>query len=1187
MESPAPADPRSLLPLLVAGAPAEDVARATSELTALTQTPDGALSVMRSLLEWVGGPDAAAECDREPPASRRGEALSLLAWALADQRHDDQAEQVAKTALELGVRHAATDALMLVCERRGREAEGDQLVSRLLGSDDDRSHHPLRPMQRAALAAWNAGDLVRATNLSRALVERSPADVEALFRAGYGLYAAGQWSDALPLLERYRKWTEQDADALLPIAGCLCGVGRYDDAMALLGQIVAQSDGPAARLFLAWVQIAWNELGKGLLERAEGAIGNARAVLEQPAAVDDELVGAVLGDLDAIEGVIDALAGQLDLAHRTLTRMRRAGSPSSAILEEAIADVESGRVVATGIELPRHRRQRPRGPLGDRLATAKAGEVVDLENGTWEAGNVVLPPGVILRGHGPDTILQGSRSPVLVSRGTGAALEQLSVILSGSNLTDDHVAVLVEGGDLRLSDTRVEAKRGVAVSARLDAHPLVERSELSGGLGMGAYDNAAPVVRGGRITSGAKRFGVLVAGQATGQWRDVEISQTGWACVRVIGTAAPTFAGCKVHGSKGGSGFWIGEDARGSYEGNEVWEHESPGFLADDRARPELRGNRIHHQTCAAIQLAGQSEATVENNEIDDVEAALIECLHESKGTVRNNTMRGGVGPGIWVLHKATPTLEGNRIEGTRRSGIEVAYSACPTVRKCVVERSQGAGIRITESAGSTIEDVKVVECLSGIDVSGSATPVLRGTRVEKPVFAGLVVGGGATVKVEGLTVTGGKVGLDFGGRSVVEASGVRLEGVEATPVQVGAAARATLVGTTLEPPRTSGPGVTVGGGADLMLRDATVKAGSAAAAIVVRAQGVVRIDGGTVQGSGRTPVLASDNARVRVRVAAIVGTGGVAIDATGQSGVATEDARIEGDVRVGPEGQREDWAEPPSPEAHAAVVLLCRGPVDDAAISAALGDDGGPEGHVRFTSGRSAPPRAGLWPLAGEDGALRDAVREAGAWVEVHRKSGVAEDAEVAEMRKFAHAVLRVVRAAGATAVWTPAGARLLVASTFTREAIDGAGVGRLFCAVRATPVGSNVLVETVGLESFGQTDVQCESAPEHRSILEPILWSFVDAIVTGPSRYGYRSVTNPVGDSPQTFMLPEPKHDLAPPRKVWSLQPIGDLAAGGGWAKQTKQAWGKAPAKKGFGEEPPKKGLGESTVKKGFGKG
>lgn len=1168
METMAPVDVRTLLPLLTAGSPAADAARATRELTAVAQTPEGALEVMRALLEWAGRADAAAECANEAPDTRRGEAMSLLAWALADQRHDSEAEQVGKVAIELGLRRAATDALLLVWERQGRHAERDELVSKYLASEDAEGFHALVPMQRAALEAWDGGDLLRATNLSRAIVERSPADMAALFRAGYGLYLAGRWADAVELLERYRKWTEDDDDALLPLAGCLYGLGRYDDAMTLLGRLAQDAQTEPERLFLAWVQIAWNELGKGLLERAEGAVGSARAVLEQRGAVDEAMVGLARGDLDAIEGVIDALSGQLDLAHRTLARMRRSGAGSAAILEEAIADVEAGRVRTTGIELPRHRRQRPRGSLADKLQGAQPGQTVDLDNGAWDAEGVVVPPGVVLRGQGPDTILQGARSPILVSRGAGAAIERLSVVLSGKEVSDDQAAILIEDGDLCVRDVIVEATRGVAVAVRLDAKPLLERVELRGGLGLGVYDRAAPVVRGGRITGGSKRFGVLVGGQATGEWREVEIAQTDWACVRVIGTAAPSFLGCKVHGSKNGSGFWIGEDARGLYEGNEIFGNRYPGILCDERSKPVARANRVHHHACAAIQLAGQSEATIENNEVQDVDAAHIECLHESKGTVRGNVLRGGAGPGVWVLHGAAPTIEDDRIEGTRRSGIEVAYSARPIVKKCVIERSQGAGVRITEGAAATVEDTRIAECVSGIDVSGNATPVLRANRAERCAFAGLVLGGGARVQVQGLTIMGGKVGIDLGGRAVVEASGLRIEGVEATPVQAGGAARGDFVGAVIEPPGTAGPTLAIAGGAEVSLRDATVRAAGDAPAIVVRGQGVLRVDGGTVQGSRSPVIVAADLARVRVRAAALVAPGGPAIDAGDRSAVALEDVRAEGEpVRFGPQAEREAWAEPPLvADAHASVVLLCRTAADDAAIARALGADGGSEGTVRFSIGRTPPPRAALWPLVGEDSALEAAVREAGAWVEVHRKTTVPEGTEVAAARVFAQAVLRVAGVTGATAIWAPRGARLALSSFWTPERVEGPELGRLFCSVRGVPVGTSVVVETVGLDVLGQTDVQCESAADHRAILEPILWAFVDAMVAEPHRYGYRGVTRPVAGSPQTFMLQEGKHDFAPARRVWSLQPIGDLAAGGGWSKQAKQGWGKPAAPKGW---------------------
>jgi tetratricopeptide (TPR) repeat protein len=1167
METPAPVEPRTLLPRIAAGAPPAEADRAALALAAQAETPEGALEVMRALLEWFGRPDAAGKCAEEPPESRKGEALSLLAWALADQRHDDAAERTGKAAIELGHRRAATDALLLVYGRRGREADRDALASKYLASEDEEGYHALVPVQKAALEAWEAGDLVRSTNLSRALVERSPADMGALFRAGYGLYVGGQWAAALELLERYRKWTENDEDARLPIAGCLYGLGRYDGAMAILGEIVEDPEECVDHTFLAWVQIAWNELGKGLLDRAEGALGRARGVLEAAGAVDEEVLGPGMADLDAIEGVIDALSGQLDLAHRSLTKMRRVGSPSASVLEEAIADVESGRVRAFGVELPRHRRGRPRGALAERLREVKPGAVLDLENGTWDAGGVELPAGVTVRGQGPDTILSASTGPVVVSRGDGGRLEKLSVILGGTTGGEDQPALLVEGGDLCALDCVLEAKRGVAAAIRQDARPTFEGVSFRGGLGMGVYDSGAPVVRGGTIGGGAKRFGVLVGGQATGEWLQVEIAQTDWACVRVMGTASPTFAGCKVHGSKGGSGFWIGEDAKGVFAGNEVWENKYPGFVVDDRSKPVIRGNRVHHHACAAIQLAGQSGATVEQNEVFDTEAAHVECLHESTAIVRGNHLRGGAGPGVWVLHVALPTVEDNQIEGTKRPGVEVAYSAKPLVRRNRIERTQAAGIRITENASGTYESNTIVECLSGIDVGGSATPTLRAARVERPSFAGLVLQGGAAVKADGVTTVGGKVGLDLGGRASLEVCRLRVEGAEACPVQANGAVRAVLVGATLEPARQTGPTVAIAGGADITLRDATVRAGPDGAAILVRGQGVVRVEGGTVQGGGRTPIIATELGRVRVRVASITGTGGVGIDASGGAGVALEDAHVEGEaVRLSGQASREVWEEPPAPDAHAAVLLLVRAPVDEAVVAAALGEDAGAEGLVRFAVGRTPAPRAALQPVVAEDAALAAAVREAGAWVSIHRKPGVEAGQEVAAMRTFAHAVLRAVRATGALAVFVPRGARLVAAAGWDEARIDGPELGRLFCAVRATPVGANVVVETVGLAAFGQQDVQCESVLAHRAILEPIFGSFVDAIVAEPYRYVYRAVTRPVAGSPQTFMVQEGKHDFPPARKVWSLQPIGDLGAGGGWAKQAKPAWGKA-ASKGFG--------------------
>lgn len=1167
METPAPVDPRTFLPHLAAGTPAPDADRAATALAAQAETPEGALAVMKALLEWSGRPDAAEKCAEEPPETRKGEALSLLAWALADQRHDDAAERIGQAAVALGHRRAATDALLLVWGRRGRDADRDKLVTDYLESEDEEGYHALVPVQKAALEAWDAGDLVRSTNLSRALVERSPADMDALFRAGYGLYVGGQWAAALELLERWQKWTEDDSDSRLPIAGCLYGLGRYDDAMAILGKIVEDTDECVDHTFLAWVQIAWCELGKGLVDRAEGALVRARGVLEGAGAVDEALLGPGMADLDAIEGVIDALSGQLDLAHRNLAKMRRSGAPSAPVLEEAIADVESGRVRAFGAELPRHRRARPRGPLADRLRAAKPGDVIELENGTWEAGGVELPAGVSVRGQGPDTILSASTGPVVVARAAGGALEKVSVILGGTAGGDDAPALLIEGGDLRVADCILESRRGVAAAVRQDARPTFQGVSFRGGLGIGVYDSAAPIVRGGTVSGGAKRFGVLVGGQAGGEFHEVEIAQTDWACVRVMGAATPTFAGCKVHGSKGGSGFWIGEDAKGLFVGNDVSQNKYPGVLADDRSKPVIRGNRVHHHACAAIQLAGKSEALVEGNEVFDSDAAHVECLHDSAGVVRGNTLRGGTGPGVWVLHASAPTVEDNQIEGTKRPGVEVAYSGKPTLKKNRIARSAAAGVRITENATGLYEGCVIVECLSGIDVGGSAAPTVRAARVERPSFAGLVLQGGATVKAEGVTTVGGKVGLDLGGRASLEAKGIRVEGAEACPVQASAATRAVLVGATLEPAAQPGPTVSISGGADVTLRDATVRSRADGAAIAVRGQGVVRIEGGTVQGGGRTPIVATELGRVRVHVASITGTGGLGIDASGGAGVALDDAHVEGEaVRLSGQAMREAWEEPPVPDAHAAVVLLVRSPADEAAVAAALGEDGGAEGLVRFAVGKTPPPRAAILPDAGDDAALAAAVRDAGAWVSIHRKPGVEAGQEVAAMRKLAHAVLRAVRATGALAVWVPRGARLVAAAGWSEAKIDGPELGRLFSAVRAMPAGANVVVETVGLAAFGQEDVQCESVAAHKAILEPIFWSFVDAIVAEPYRYGYRAVTKPVAGSPQTFMVQEGKHDFAPARKVWSLQPIGDLGAGGGWAKQAKPAWGKA-ASKGFG--------------------
>lgn len=452
----------------------------------------------------------------------------------------------------------------------------------------------------------------------------------------------------------------------------------------------------------------------------------------------------------------------------------------------------------------------------------------------------------------------------------------------------------------------------------------------------------------------------------------------------------------------------------------------------------------------------------------------------------------------------------------------------------------------------------------TGFEILDTAAPTVRGLRVQGVSGIGLVVMGSSGAVVESGSITRAGTGIRIEGRAAPRITGVTVREVEGSALESGAASGAVLTRCALGAAAGARPTVSVRDGASLELHGCDVWGKPQVPAVQISGRSRLEVIDGTIDGAGGTPVVASGDARLRLDGARLSATGGLAVDAVERSGVALRNVAAEGGeiLRCAAGAERETWdAEPRKVDgAHATAFLLLRQAASPELVAAALGAEAGHESLLSFALGGAPLPRASFAAAFGASGEARDLVAAHGSWVGLHLIRPP-EDRTRA-MRDFADAVRRVARATDAVAVHCPSGALLVPGARWTQNEIE-TRLGRLFCSVRRHEAGTQVVVDTCGLGAFGQDDLQCEVASDQADMLTEILWGLVDAVVTQGQRYSYRAATLPVAGHAATFILQEGKHDVAPPRHVWLLQPIGDLSRGGGWAKKSEgKGFGKPAA-------------------------
>ena len=104
-------------------------------------------------------------------------------------------------------------------------------------ADDSSAGRSQDPLARA-LNAYERGDVATARELCVALLDAEPANAVALTLMGRILKSRSQFEEAIPLLERSLK-IEPNAKAAASLADCLLRVGRLDEGLQHIQQVIA------------------------------------------------------------------------------------------------------------------------------------------------------------------------------------------------------------------------------------------------------------------------------------------------------------------------------------------------------------------------------------------------------------------------------------------------------------------------------------------------------------------------------------------------------------------------------------------------------------------------------------------------------------------------------------------------------------------------------------------------------------------------------------------------------------------------------------------------------------------------------------------------------------------------------------------------------------------------------------
>ncbi|WP_327683174.1 right-handed parallel beta-helix repeat-containing protein [Kitasatospora sp. NBC_00458] len=319
------------------------------------------------------------------------------------------------------------------------------------------------------------------------------------------------------------------------------------------------------------------------------------------------------------------------------------------------------------------------------------------------------------------------------------------------------------------------------------------RVETRSSAGVEVTGGARPTLRG-CVVANPTGLGLRLRGAGTAAaFEDCEVSAAGQAGLAVLGGATAALDRCRVHHAAGAGVLLSDPGSAAELTGCEIYEIRGSGVQAESQAGGRLVDCDIHRVTGNGLTLDGEAELVLTGCRVHDLPENGADLRGRARLSLANSTVRDFGRGALSVWDQGTEaTAESCEIHGSTGE-----YPALWV--------SDGARLTLTDCALHDLPDALFV-----LDRDSAA--VAEGCSFSRIRSSAVSVSGGATVNLTGCRVQEAGTGLWFRDHG----SGGLLRDCEISDVATG---------------------VIVTKGADPVLRDCTVRAGSDAG-VYVSAQG-------------------------------------------------------------------------------------------------------------------------------------------------------------------------------------------------------------------------------------------------------------------------------------------------------------------------------------------------------------
>ncbi|MER5354005.1 right-handed parallel beta-helix repeat-containing protein [Kitasatospora sp. NPDC002551] len=319
------------------------------------------------------------------------------------------------------------------------------------------------------------------------------------------------------------------------------------------------------------------------------------------------------------------------------------------------------------------------------------------------------------------------------------------------------------------------------------------RVETRSAAGVEVTGGARPTLRG-CVVANPDGLGLRLRGAGTAAaFEDCEVAAAGQAGLAVLGGATAALERCRVHHASGAGVLLSDPGSAAELTGCEIYEIRGSGVQAEAQAGGRLVDCEIHRVTGNGLTLDGEAELVLTGCRVHDVPENAADLRGRARLSLVHSTVRDFGRGALSVWDQGTEaSAESCQIHGSNGE-----YPALWV--------SDGARLTLTDCALHDLPDALFV-----LDRDSAA--VAEGCSFSRIRSSAVSVSGGATVTLTGCRVQEAGTGLWFRDHG----SGGVLTGCEISDVATG---------------------VIVTKGADPVLRDCTVRAGSDAG-VYVSAQG-------------------------------------------------------------------------------------------------------------------------------------------------------------------------------------------------------------------------------------------------------------------------------------------------------------------------------------------------------------